>query len=57
MSHITQEQHVRKEKLETLINFALAVQNYKATMQAMGLANYINDSMLFNYLLEKFQVI
>ncbi|XP_075157822.1 uncharacterized protein LOC142231088 [Haematobia irritans] len=44
---------VRKEKLETLIHFALAVQNYRTTMQAMGLSEYLNDPMLLNELVDK----
>ncbi|XP_075157722.1 uncharacterized protein LOC142230988 [Haematobia irritans] len=44
---------VRTEKLNTLINFALAVQNYTATMVAIGLGDYLNDPMLLNDLLNK----
>lgn len=51
--NLINEPVVRKEKLETLINFALAVQNYRTTMQAMGLSDYLNDPMLLNELLEK----
>lgn len=50
---LKEEQPIRKDKLETLINFALAVQNYRATMEAIGLADYLNDPMLLNELLEK----
>lgn len=44
---------VRIDRLETLIHFALAVQNYRATMQAIGLNDYLNDPMLINDLLSK----
>ncbi|XP_036332247.1 uncharacterized protein LOC118743590 [Rhagoletis pomonella] len=44
---------VKMEKMDTLINFALAVQNYRATMQAIGLSDYLNDPMLINKLLTK----
>ncbi|KAI8126681.1 hypothetical protein CVS40_3296 [Lucilia cuprina] len=39
---------VRKDKLDTLIQHALAVQNYTTTMQAMDLGDYFNDPMLLD---------
>ena len=51
--NLKNEPTVRKERLETLINFALAVQNYRTTMQAMGCCDYLNDPMLLNELIEK----
>ena len=51
--NLKNEPTVRKERLETLINFALAVQNYRTTMQAMGLSDYLNDPMLLSELIEK----
>lgn len=50
---LKQEQPVQKDKLETLINFALSVQNYRATMQAMGLADFLNDPILLNEFIDK----
>ncbi|XP_037825844.1 uncharacterized protein LOC119613849 [Lucilia sericata] len=44
---------VRKDKLDTLIQLALAVQNYRTTMQAMGLGDYLNDPMLLDDLVQK----
>ncbi|XP_036340978.1 uncharacterized protein LOC118750366 [Rhagoletis pomonella] len=44
---------VRIERLESLIEFGLAVQNYRATMQALGLDGYLDDPMLLNELLSK----
>lgn len=38
-------------KIETLIDLALTVQNYRATMQAMGHEGYLRDPMLLNELL------
>lgn len=39
---------VQIDYLETLINFSLAVQNYRTTTQAIGLSDYLNDPMLLN---------
>ena len=47
------EPPVRKEKLNTLINFALSLQNYRSMMQAMGLIDYLNDPMLLSQLVDK----
>ncbi|XP_036340974.1 uncharacterized protein LOC118750361 [Rhagoletis pomonella] len=40
-------------RIERLESFGLAVQNYRATMQALGLDGYLNDPMLLNELLSK----
>lgn len=50
---LKQEPPVRKENLQTLINLALSVQNYRATLQAIGLSDYLNDPMLLNELVQK----
>ncbi|XP_053964298.1 uncharacterized protein LOC128867221 [Anastrepha ludens] len=50
---LRQEPAVRADKLETLIVFSLAVQNYRATIQAVGLADYLNDPVLLNDLVAK----
>lgn len=50
---LKQEPPVRKENLQTLINLALSVQNYRTTLQAIGLSDYLNDPMLLNELVEK----
>ncbi|XP_020712610.1 uncharacterized protein LOC110117567 [Ceratitis capitata] len=44
---------VRTDRLNTLIDLALGVQNYRATMQALALNEYLNDPMLINELLCK----
>ncbi|XP_075167626.1 uncharacterized protein LOC142239729 [Haematobia irritans] len=51
--NLRNEPPVRKERLDTLINFALAVQNYRTTMQAIGLSDFLNDPMLLHELVEK----
>lgn len=50
---LKEEPPVRRDKLDTFIHFALAVQNYRMTMQAMGLTDYLNEPMLLNELVEK----
>ncbi|XP_053956305.1 uncharacterized protein LOC128861956 [Anastrepha ludens] len=50
---LRQEPLVRYDKLETLIQFALAVQNYCCTLKAIGLSSYLNDPMLLSELLCK----
>ncbi|XP_053953165.1 uncharacterized protein LOC128859969 [Anastrepha ludens] len=50
---LRQEPAVRADKLETLIAFSLSVQNYRATIQAVGLADYLNDPVLLNDLVAK----
>ncbi|XP_075163256.1 uncharacterized protein LOC142235886 [Haematobia irritans] len=47
------EPKVRVENLNTLISLALSVQNYCATIQAIGLGDYLNDPMLLNDLVSK----
>ena len=44
---------VKEGNLEALIGLALAVQNYRATIQATGLGAYLNDPVLLNELLNK----
>ncbi|XP_075170482.1 uncharacterized protein LOC142242847 [Haematobia irritans] len=51
--NLRNEPVVRKERLDTLIHFALAVQNYRTTLQAMGLDDYLNDPMLLQEMVEK----
>ncbi|XP_067635019.1 uncharacterized protein [Eurosta solidaginis] len=50
---LRQQPVVKTENLNTLVNFALAVQNYRATMQAIGLEDYLNDPMLLNDLISR----
>ncbi|XP_054746627.1 uncharacterized protein LOC129251289 [Anastrepha obliqua] len=50
---LRQEPLVRYDNLETLIQFALAVQNYCCTLKAIGLSSYLNDPMLLSELLCK----
>lgn len=50
---LRQTPSVRMDRLETLINLALGVQNYRATIHAIGLSNYINDPILLNDLVNK----
>lgn len=50
---LRQEPAVRHDNLETLIQFALAVQNYRSTKQAIGLSAYLYDPMLLSDLLSK----
>ena len=54
--NLRNEPTVCEEKLDTLINFTLAVQNYRTPMQAMDFSDYINDPMLLNELIEKLPV-
>ncbi|XP_036340046.1 uncharacterized protein LOC118749359 [Rhagoletis pomonella] len=50
---LREEPSVKPDKLETLVAFSLAVQNYRATMQAVGLTDYLNDPVLLNELVAK----
>ncbi|XP_036346934.1 uncharacterized protein LOC118756274 [Rhagoletis pomonella] len=50
---LRKEPAVRHDNLETLIQFALAVQNYRSTMHVIGLSAYLNDPMLLSDLLSK----
>ncbi|XP_054745916.1 uncharacterized protein LOC129250308 [Anastrepha obliqua] len=53
LRRLREEPSVKPDKLETLVTFSLAVQNYRATMQAVGLNDYLNDPVLLNELVAK----
>ncbi|XP_017467064.1 PREDICTED: uncharacterized protein LOC108359640 [Rhagoletis zephyria] len=52
-SKLRQKPCVKADKLETLVAFSLAVQNYRTTMQAVGLADCLKDPALLNDLVAK----
>ncbi|XP_053968725.1 uncharacterized protein LOC128870147 [Anastrepha ludens] len=53
LRRLREEPCVNPDKLETLVTLSLAVQNYRATMQAVGLNDYLNDPVLLNELVAK----
>lgn len=48
-----QEPPIKSDKLESLIHLALSVQNYCATIQGVGLVDYLHDPMLLADLVGK----
>ncbi|XP_067628058.1 uncharacterized protein [Eurosta solidaginis] len=50
---LREEPAVRHNNLDSVIRLALAVQNYCATMLAIGLSEYLNDPLLLNELVGK----
>ncbi|XP_033239967.1 uncharacterized protein [Drosophila pseudoobscura] len=47
------EPSVKSSSIESLVRLALSVQNYRATVDAIGLSAYLNDPMLLRDLVEK----